>query len=254
MPSGEEEVRSQRHDFIKEYYKMATLDLDRHLKGGWQAIAILAGGAAVLTAGHEGKIGLPIASALALATATWAALTCIDANFWSLRAIAFLSNVEAIYFSADDRKYFNPYIGRHPQFKLLNSLKYIFWLSLFFGAATLLNLLWEMSKRYPRPGMIIEKIRTMGAMQFALWGFPELVAAWGILLILIVSRNLLGQYIQFTTESPGPGVRTNARELRHVRFCRLERRRHGRAAGRPLRGNARTYMVASSIFCRVSTG
>jgi hypothetical protein len=60
-PDEEKEIRSQRHDFLKEYYKMATVDLDRHLKGGWQAIAVLAGGAVTLTAGHDQKIGLPIA-------------------------------------------------------------------------------------------------------------------------------------------------------------------------------------------------
>ena len=104
-------MRAQRHDFIKEYYKMATADLDRHLKAGWQTIAVLAGGAAILAAGHEGKIGLPIAVTIALISAFWGTLTVIDANYWSIRAIAFLSNVEAIYFSAQDRAYFNPYVG-----------------------------------------------------------------------------------------------------------------------------------------------
>lgn len=160
------EVRAQRHDFIKEYYKMATMDLDRHLKGGWQAIAVLAGGAAILTAGHDGKIGLPIATTIALATAIWAALTVIDANYWSLRAIAFLANVEAIYFSIDDRRYFNPYMGYHPPFKLLNSLRYLLWLSLIFGAATLLDMLWEIITYYPTPGLILAKLRVIDPLRF----------------------------------------------------------------------------------------
>ncbi len=93
---------------------MATPDLDRHLKAGRQTIAVLAGGAAILTAGHDGKIGLPIAVTIALISAFWGILTVIDANYWSLRVIAFLANVEAVYFSAQDRAYFNRYIGHHP--------------------------------------------------------------------------------------------------------------------------------------------
>ena len=121
-PSADErkEIRAQRHDFIKEYYKMAVADLDRHLKAGWQTIVVLGGGAAILTAGHDGTIGLPIATSLAMIAGLWGALTVIDANYWSLRAIGFLANVEAIYFAAEDRAVFNPYMGKHPPYKLLN--------------------------------------------------------------------------------------------------------------------------------------
>src|SRR5690349_10656296 len=83
------EVRGQRHDFIKEYYKMAVADLDRHLKGGWQTIAVLAGGAAVLTVGHDGKMPIPLSVSIALFIAFWGMLNVLDANYWALRAIAF---------------------------------------------------------------------------------------------------------------------------------------------------------------------
>jgi hypothetical protein len=219
VPSADEErkeVRGQRHDFIKEYYKMATMDLDRHLKGGWQAIAVLAGGAAILTAGHDGKIGLPIATTIALATAIWAALTVIDANYWSLRAIAFLANVEAVYFSKEDRRYFNPYMGHHPEFKLLNSLRYLLWLSLIFGAATLLDMLWEIITYYPTPGLVLAKLRVMNPLRFLFWGIPILSGLWGGLWIVASYRKRLGDYVKFSHESPGPGVCLAPAEQRHV--------------------------------------
>jgi hypothetical protein len=181
MTAAEEkkEIRAQRHDFIKEYYKMATSDLDRHLKAGWQTIAVLAGGAAILTAGHDGKIGLPIAVTIALISAFWGALTVIDANYWSLRAIAFLANVEAVYFSAEDRRYFNPYVGYHPSLKLLNSLRYMFWLCVLFGAMALLSLLWEIWRTYPTAALIWAHVKSMKSLAFFLWSIPFLVGAWG---------------------------------------------------------------------------
>lgn len=210
------EVRAQRHDFIKEYYKMATMDLDRHLKGGWQAIAVLAGGAAILTAGHDGKIGLPIATTIALATAIWAGLTVIDANYWSLRAIAFLANVEAIYFSRSDRRYFNPYMGHHPPFKLLNSLRYLLWLSLIFGVANLLDKLWEIITYYPTPRLILAKLHVIDPLRFLYWGIPVLSGLWGGIWILAAYRKRVKDYLNFSHESPGPGVRLDSTEERNV--------------------------------------
>lgn len=210
------EIRSQRHDFIKEYYRMATLDLDRHLKAGWQTIAILAGGAAILAAGHEGKIGLPIAISIALISAFWGTLSVIDANYWSLRAIAFLSNVEAIYFSAEDRRVFNPYIGHHPDYKLMDSLRYMFLLCMLFGAAALLSLWWEISRSYPTAGDIWAHVQTMRPSRLFFWSLPILVGLWGGAWIYKVWRDRLQDYVDFTKGSPGPGVRARSAELRHV--------------------------------------
>ncbi len=214
----EKEIRAQRHDFIKEYYRMATLDLDRHLKGGWQTIAVLAGGVAILTAGHDGKLGLPIATTIALWAAIWGALTVIDANYWSLRAIGFLANVEAVYFAADDRQHFNPYMGIHPPFKLLNSLRYLFWLCILFGAASLVAMFWDVSRFFPTVGSIWAKVKSMGAIRFAIWGLPIITALWGGVWIFAVSRRRLLDYIEFSRGSPGPGVRMKVEELRHVTF------------------------------------
>jgi hypothetical protein len=210
------EVRAQRHDFIKEYYRMATLDLDRHLKAGWQTIAVLAGGAAILTAGHDGKIGLPIATSIALVSAIWGVLSVIDANYWSLRAIGFLSNVEAVYFSVEDRKVFNPYIGYHPLYKLLDSLRYMFWLCLLFGAAALLSMVWEVTRSYPTLSAIWNHMETMPASALIFWSLPILVALWGLVWTYSVWRSQLGEYIDFSRGSPGPGVRLKTADLRHV--------------------------------------
>lgn len=218
MTAAEEkkEVRAQRHDFIKEYYKMATVDLDRHLKAGWQTIAVLAGGAAILTAGHDGKIGLPIAVSIALISAFWGVLTVVDANYWSIRAIAFLSNVEAVYFSAQDRASFNPYVGHHPSFKLMNSLRYMFWLCVLFGIAAFLSLIWEISRAYPNATLIWMHVKSMGSLQFLLWSIPFLVGAWGWVWVVVVYRKRMQDYYEFSTGSPGPGVRLTILPLRHV--------------------------------------
>ncbi|HWM45598.1 MAG TPA: hypothetical protein VNR11_01640 [Xanthobacteraceae bacterium] len=216
------EIRTQRHDFIKEYYKMATLDLDRHLKAGWQTIAVLAGGAAILTAGHDGKIGLPIAVAIALISAFWGVLTVIDANYWSVRAIAFLSNVEAVYFSTEDRAYFNPYIGHHPPLKLLNSLRYMFWLCVLFGAMAVLSLLWEISQAYPTAPLIWAHVKLMRPLRFFLWSIPFLVSTWGWVWAIAVYRKRIHDYHQFSVGSPGPGVRLGTFPLRHVTLDSLE--------------------------------
>jgi hypothetical protein len=216
------EVRAQRHDFIKEYYKMATVDLDRHLKAGWQTIAVLAGGAAILTAGHDGKIGLPIAVTIALISAFWGALTVIDANYWSVRAIAFLSNVEAVYFSVQDRAYFNPYIGYHPAFKLLNSLRYMFWLCVLFGMAAIFSLFWEVSRAYPTVTLIWAHAKSMGSLRFFLWSTPFLVAAWGCVWVIVVYRKRLQDYYEFSVGSSGPGVRLTILPLRHVTLEAVE--------------------------------
>lgn len=217
----EKEIRAQRHDFIKEYYKMATLDLDRHLKAGWQTIAVLAGGAAILAAGHEGKIGLPIATSIALISAFWGALSVIDANYWSLRAIGFLSNVEAIYFSVEDRRVFNPYIGYHPRYKLLDSLRYMFLLCVLFGATALLSMLWEITRYYPSLSLIWDHVLTMRPLPLLFWSLPILVTLWGGAWMHKVWRDRLEDYIGFTRGSPGPGVRVTTADMRHVTLLPL---------------------------------
>ena len=200
---------------------VATTDLDRHLKGGWQTIIVLAGGVAVLTAGHDGKIGLPIAISIALIATFWAALTVIDANYWSLRAIGFLSNVEAVYFSAEDRRYFNPYVGYHPEYKLIDSLKYLFWLCIGFGVLSVISLFWEERSIVAMPSGFIAKQQTKNAVDILFWGMPILVFLCGLVLILKADINYVREYKAFCLGSPGPGVRVDNHVIRHVTLTAL---------------------------------
>jgi hypothetical protein len=212
MPNVEEEkeVRAQRHDFIKEYYKMAAADLDRHLKGGWQTIVVLAGGVAILTAGHDEKIGLPIAVSMAILAPLWGAATVIDANYLSLRAIGFLANVEAVYFSRDDRRYFNPYMGFHPPFKLLNSLRYLFVLCIGFALLAIGDLVWEKRGHLVSLQALLQAVKSRGPIDVVIWGLPSLVLAWGFFWLSRVHLKRLRDYRDFSRGSPGPGIRTES--------------------------------------------
>ena len=195
---------------------MATADLDRHLKGGWQAIAVLAGGAAILTAGHDGKIGLPIAISFGLSSAFWGAATVMDANYWSLRAIAFLANVEAIYFSKQDRKYFNPYVGIHPEFKLMNSLRYVFFACIVFAILCIGGLLWEKRGELVSASRFVNVVRSKHFAELLLWSLPFFVILWGSVLLLKIYRKRLRDYRDFSSNAPGPGIRTEEHVFRHV--------------------------------------
>ncbi len=117
-----QEFRQQKHEFILHYYDMATKDLDRHLKIGWQTIVVLGTSIATLSLGFKGDLPIPVAMIINLLLLAWCANNIIDANFWSLRAIAFLANVEAVYFRKDERKCFNMYAGEHPPWHMMESL------------------------------------------------------------------------------------------------------------------------------------
>jgi hypothetical protein len=212
------EIRAQRHDFLKEYYRMAVLDLDRHLKGGWQTIAILAGGVAAIAAGHDGRIGFPMATTIALIAAFWGALSIIDANYWSLRAIAFLANVEAVYLTVDDRKNIHAYVGSHPPFKLTDSLRYLFSLCLAFGTLSLLNLFWTVNFHFPTLSDFLARVQSMRPMRLLLWDVPILAALLGSLWVVWAYRKRLYDYRDFSETSPGPGLALHASELRYVTF------------------------------------
>ena len=206
-PDADHEKRGRRHEFLLQYYQMAVADLDRHLKGGWQTVLALGGATAVLVAGHEGNIGSPIASLIALAIATWAALTVLDANYWSIRAIGFLANVEAVYFAEPDRKNFHPYLGQHPPYKLMDSLRYLYWLSIVFGILVLANHVWEFAQNQPS---FAETTRNsiQNIIFKAYWLAPILAPFWVAFLLVRKNAGRLNDYNEFVTASPGPGVPT----------------------------------------------
>lgn len=122
--NGNDKFEDQRHQFILAYYNMAVADLNRHLGIGWQTLTSVAGVFVLLSIAQEGKLPVPIGVCGAFALAFWGMLNVLDADYWATRAIAFLANVEAVYFYEQDRRIFNPYAGSHPQLKLLDSLKY----------------------------------------------------------------------------------------------------------------------------------
>lgn len=210
------EIRDQRHDFIKEYYKMAVTDLDRHLKAGWQVIVVLAGGAAVLTAGHDQKIAVPIAVTIALISALWGALSVIDANLWSLRAIAFLANVESIYFNEEDRRYFNPYVGSHPRYEFMESLRYMFWLCVLFSLAVMANFIWEISSGDFSVQRILLVLKNMSLIKYLIWNLPLFVFVWGIQWIISSWLDSMCKYYNFCVQSPGPGLIASSKSARLI--------------------------------------
>src|SRR6266478_147070 len=114
----------QRHDFILAYYSMAVQDLSRHLGVGWQTLTSVVGTVALLSLAQESKLPLPVAVTVAVVIGFWGVLNILDADYWATRAIAFLANVEAVYFFRNERKVFNAYAGLHPPLKIMDSLKY----------------------------------------------------------------------------------------------------------------------------------
>ena len=112
-----------RHDFLLKYYDMAVKDLDRHLKFGVDTVVVLGAVATALTAIGRDWIPTPIGVSFAFLSIAWGAMSLISSNYWSLRAIAFLANVEAVYFTEEDRSIFNPYIGSHPPYRFISSLR-----------------------------------------------------------------------------------------------------------------------------------
>ena len=105
---------------------MATKDLDRHLKIGWQTIVVLAGSLTSLGLGFKGDLPIPLAVTINLLLLGWCVINVFNSNIWSLRAIAFLANVEAIYFRKDEKKYFNMYAGAHPPWHFIDTLGNLF--------------------------------------------------------------------------------------------------------------------------------
>lgn len=204
------EFRGQRHDFILHYYNMAVKDLDRHLLIGWQTIAVVAGAAASLSLGYKGDLPVPIAVVVTVVVLCWGMLNIIDANFWALRAIAFLANVEAVYFRESDRQFFNPYAGKHPRYELLRTLAYQAWLILALLAVAVVFAIWS-GLDY---GSVTEPRDVL------LWSLSLWFLLGGIWVIFTSWRRQLGGYRRFVKDSPGPGMIKAPGVVRPVDFSR----------------------------------
>jgi hypothetical protein len=210
------ELRTQRHDFIKEYYKMAVTDLDRHIKGSWQTIVTVAATVATISLAEDNKLPVPIAVAASLGVGFWGLCNLIDGNFWSLRAIAFLANVEAVYFTEEDRKHFNPYVGHHPGYHLLDSLRYQFAAVVLFLFISIAYFIWRAFDK----GLseFIARVSNSSIEAFVFWLLPWFIVVLGIVYTLHTWRMCLGKYLSFVTDSPGPGMQTNLPIKRSVEF------------------------------------
>jgi hypothetical protein len=197
------EIRAQRHDFIKDY-KMAAADLDRHLKGSWQTIATVATTVAAISLAQDNKLPAPFAVAVSLTVGFWGLCNLIDGNYWSLRAIAFLSNVEAIYFSDTDRKNFNPYIGDHPPFKLLDSLKFQFVAVSLFIALAIAFMAWRMFSGGIDQFSTTLRGAAIGSVIF--WLLPICITLGGVIFTIFTWLERISKYLAFVQSAPGPGV------------------------------------------------
>jgi hypothetical protein len=198
------EIRAQRHDFIKEYYKMAAADLDRHLKGSWQTIVTVATTVAAISLAQDNKLPAPFAVAVSSTVGFWGLCNLIDGNYWSLRAIAFLSNVEAIYFSDADRKNFNPYIGYHPPLKLLDSLRYQFFAVSLFILLGIAFMAWRMLGG--GLGQFEHKLTNAPMGNVVFWLLPICIVLGGVAYTISVWLDRTKEYLAFVEAAPGPGV------------------------------------------------
>lgn len=191
------EFRSQRHDFIKEYYKMAVADLDRHVKGSWQTIVTVAATVATISLAQGGKLPVPFAVSASLLVGFWGMGNLIDGNYWALRAIAFLANVEAVYFTVEDRHNFNPYAGQHPPYKLLDSLLYQFIAVVLFTALTIIYLFW---RAFDHGGSVfLSRVSLSSWPTFLFWLLPWLITLCGTIYTIHCWRKRIDDYLSFVT-------------------------------------------------------
>lgn len=198
---------SDRHDFVLHYYDMAVRDLERHLGIGWQTLAVVAGAIVSLSLGEKGELPDPVAVSTAVAVCLWGMLNIIDSNFWAARAIGFLANVEAAYLTAEDRRMLNPYVGKHPPFKLMNSLLYQFYVAIAFLCVSIVYYFHKIfrSAGYSLSGVLSLK-RSNSSWEILFWYVPLLVAIVGVNLVIAAHRRRTEDYLYFVEESPGPGL------------------------------------------------
>ena len=241
------EFREQKHEFILRYYDMATKDLDRHLKIGMQTIIVLAGSLTSLGLGFKGNLPIPLAVLINLLLLGWCAINVFNANIWSLRAIAFLANVEAIYFRKDEREYFNMYAGAHPPWHFIDTLGNLFRLIFIFGIITVgaffyviidptfggireegtfsnkgnseVHIASQEDIYDERETKASENLRASSCRSWAtfiLWLVPLNLAAWILWYSAKKYRKCQKRYLEFMENSPGPGMVTDRAAVRPI--------------------------------------
>jgi hypothetical protein len=211
-----EKYKERRHAFILQYYAMAVRDLDRHLGIGWQSIALVAGTVAAISLGEKGDLPVPVAVSGALAVGFWGMLNILDADYWATRAIAFLANVEAVYLSEEDRSVFNPYIGRHPPFKMLDSLRYQFSAVVAFICITLVYFAWKVLVNAGGLTPISHLVAIRPWYQLLFWSLPILVVAVFSAQVILSRYTRVRNYLSFVVDCPGPGMAATRQSMRDV--------------------------------------
>ncbi len=209
-----DEYRKQRHEFILQYYDMAQKDLERHLKLGWETIATTAGAVALLSAGQQGYLPIPLAVSISLIVCFWGVWNIIDAGYWATRAIAFLANVEALYFYKDDSTYFNPYVGKHPTIKLMDSLKAQFVAVVGVIIIAFFFFIYHVNKRADGISNINQALISSSSFKVFIWFLPLYCLIVGIYYALSIWSKRVNDYRDFVKDSPGPGMLNNRAEYR----------------------------------------
>lgn len=195
----------RRHEFVLHYYDMAVKDLERHLGIGWQTIAVVGGAIASLGLAYDNKLPMPLGVSAALGISFWGVLNIIDANFWALRAIGFLANVEATYLSEKHREYLHPYVGRHPPYKLMNSLLFQYWMAALLVVVSLaayLHGIWY----HVDGSSVADTLRTVDWPTIGFWSMPAIVFLIGINLAIRTELRRIHAYLDFVESSPGPSM------------------------------------------------
>ena len=210
------EFRSQRHEFILHYYEMATKDLERHLQMGWQTIATAAGAIVTLSAGQQGYLPIPVAVFTAFLVCFWGLDNVIDANYWANRAIAFLANVEAVYFYKDEQSVFNPYAGLHPPYKLMDSLKVQFQAVVGIVIATIIFFVIHIAQRTSNFSTFGVTVSKGSYIKVGIWLTPVLLFVALLYRTLSQWKGRVSDYLRFVKESPGPGMLKNRSDYRQL--------------------------------------
>jgi len=137
----------------------------------------------------------------------WGLWNILDADFWALRAIAFLANVEAVYFYDEDTKVFNPYAGRHPPYTMIGSLKAQFIALMFLIGFAQMFFLVKVGERVGNNfARIPRRIPELSHLTIAHWLLP--LVSFMILLAVTtwMRRRRLRGYLGFVQDCPGPGM------------------------------------------------
>ena len=206
MEDRKETIRGQKHQFILQYYNMAVKDLERHLKIGWETMTTIAGALVLLSTGYQNYLPIPLAVTGAIAILFWGISNLIDADHWATRAIAFLANVESIYFTKNDRKNFNPYIGYHPPLKMMDSLKSQLNAAVFLLLIAIAFYWWIINQRIDGYEELKTKILGNETYTLIFWNFP-ILTFFSLLYHVIRARyKRFVDYLYFVTNSPGPGL------------------------------------------------